>query len=341
MRPRNDVTTPTRRRFLGQAAALSLGGGMLTRAAVSPGGTPAVPPNRKALVAISLDLEMSRNFPTWDQTHWDYEKGNLNAETKAYAVEAAQRVRERGGVIHFFALGRVLEQEDTAWLASLVRDGHPVGNHTYDHVNLRATKTEDLQFRFRRAPWLIAGKDVPTVLRENIALTTSAMRDRLGIGPAGFRTPGGFTDGLRTRPDLQKMLQELGFKWVSSVYPAHPNSQPAEDPGPAVFEGIVKAQAASQPFVYPGGLIEVPMSPISDIGAFRNGRWKLDHFLRAIRSSVEWCIEHGACFDFLGHPSCLYVSDPQFKAVELICELVNQNRERAALCDLHEIARRA
>ena len=31
----------------------------------------------KALIAITLDLEMSRNFPTRETTHWDYEKGNL------------------------------------------------------------------------------------------------------------------------------------------------------------------------------------------------------------------------------------------------------------------------
>ena len=42
----------------------------------------------RALVAITLDLEMSRNFPTWDDTHWDYEKGNLNDETKKYTLEA-------------------------------------------------------------------------------------------------------------------------------------------------------------------------------------------------------------------------------------------------------------
>jgi hypothetical protein len=35
---------------------------------------------RKALIAITLDLEMARNYPTWDQTEWDYEKGNLTAE---------------------------------------------------------------------------------------------------------------------------------------------------------------------------------------------------------------------------------------------------------------------
>src|SRR5438128_10835695 len=50
----------------------------------------------KARVAISLDLEMARNFPHWTDTHWDYEKGNLNEETKRYALEAARRVKARG-----------------------------------------------------------------------------------------------------------------------------------------------------------------------------------------------------------------------------------------------------
>ena len=95
---------------------------------------------QKALVAISLDLEMSRHYPTWDQTHWDYEKGNLDGATKRYAVEGARRVKAKGGMIHFFALGQTMEQEDVGWLKEIVGQGHPVGNHTYDHVNVKATR---------------------------------------------------------------------------------------------------------------------------------------------------------------------------------------------------------
>ena len=51
----------------------------------------------KALIAITLDLEMSRHYPTWDQMHWDFEKGNLDAPTKRYAVEAARRVKAGAG----------------------------------------------------------------------------------------------------------------------------------------------------------------------------------------------------------------------------------------------------
>ena len=57
----------------------------------------------KAQIAITLDLEMSRNFPDWDDTHWDYEKGNLNEQTKHYTVEACRRVKSHGGVLHAFA----------------------------------------------------------------------------------------------------------------------------------------------------------------------------------------------------------------------------------------------
>jgi peptidoglycan/xylan/chitin deacetylase (PgdA/CDA1 family) len=299
-----------------------------------------------ALVAITLDLEMSRNFPTRETMHWDFEKGNLNAETKAYAVEAARRVKARGGRLHFFVVGRVLEQENVEWLKQLAADGHPLGNHTYDHVNVTATKPEDIQFRFQRSPWLIEGQKPADVIRENIRLTTTAMKSRLNVAPAGFRTPGGFGPGLADREDIQRMLLELGFKWISSKYPAHPINPPKEgdppmEPADELIAGIVAAQANAQPFVYPSGLVEVPMSPISDIGAFRTGRWKLEWFLRAIRAGVTWAIENQACFDFLGHPSCLYVTDPEFKTIDLMCDLVEKAGPKAKLADLEALSQRA
>jgi hypothetical protein len=314
-------------------AAAGLGGaGALSRSSASPR-------HDKALIAITLDLEMARNFPAWDDLHWDYEKGNLNADAKRYAVEAARRVKAHGGMIHFFAVGQVFEQENVDWLKELNQAGHPIGNHTYDHVYVLATKPEDIQYRFKRAPWLIEGKTPAQVIRENIQLCTDAMRTRLGFGPAGFRTPGGFADGLNGRADVQQMMLDLGFRWVSCKYPAHPYGNPGEAATKEVLDGLVQAQVAAQPFVYPTGLIDVPMSPISDIGAFRNARWKLDDFLRAIRLGVEWAIEHRAVFDLLSHPSVLYPHDPEFRVVELVCDLVKQAGDRAGIVDLDTIAK--
>src|SRR5262249_4056027 len=155
-----------------------------------------------------------------------------------------------------------------------------------------ATRLEDVQFRFRRAPWLIDGQKPLDVIRENVRLTTAALKVRLGVDPAGFRTPGGFANGLADRPDVQQLLRDAGVTWVSSQYPARPLGAAGQEPTAAVLDGLVGAQAAAQPFLYPGGLIEVPMSPISDIGAFRNGRWKLEWFLEAIRRGVEWALDN-------------------------------------------------
>lgn len=291
-----------------------------------------------ARIAITLDLEMSRHYPTWDDMHWDYEKGNLDDATKRYAVEAARRVKAKGGVVHFFSVARVLEQENVDWLKEIHRQGHPVGNHTYDHVNVLARTPDQIQFRFQRAPWLIEGKAPDRVIAENIAMAGRALRQRVGIEANGFRAPGGFYNGLKDRPDLQNMLLAQGFRWVSSLYPPHPATKPGEAPTPETFAGIVKAQALAQPFRYPSGLVEVPMSPISDVNAFRSCRWKLDSFLEAVRLGVEWAIENRAVYDFLAHPSCLGIADPEFRTIELITELVRKAGPKASIVGLDAIA---
>ena len=134
------------------------------------------------------------------------------------------------------------------------------------------------------------------------------------------------------------MLLDLGFRWASSMYPAHANSSPKQAPTDTVYDSIVQAQAKAQPFVYPTGLIEIPMSPISDIGAFRIGQWKLPWFIEAVRRAVAWAIEHKAVFDFLAHPSCLGVVDPKFETIDMICELVQSAGESAEFADLDQIA---
>ena len=173
------------------------------------------------------------------------------------------------------------------------------------------------------------------------ALTTAALKERCGITADGFRTPGGFGTGLRDRPDLQKMLRRQGFAWVSSLYPAHTSGVPKQEPGDAVYADIIRAQADAQPFAYPSGLIEVPMSPVSDVTAFRTHYWKLAWFLRAVRLAVEHAVKTGGTFDFLAHPSCLVVEDPAFEAVKLICDVVKDAGEKAAVVSLGALAERA
>jgi Polysaccharide deacetylase len=322
----------SRRAFLGGAVATTLG------AAALWARNTAAPDERKARISLTLDLEMSRHYPQRGMMEWDYEKGNLDADTKRYAAEAGKLVRERGGVIHYFCVGRVLEQPDVSWLKGLAAAGHPIGNHTYDHVNLKAKTPTECQFRFQRSPWLVRGKTVPQIVRENIEQCTVALKERAGIVPDGFRTPGGFSNGLDDRPDLQRLLLELGFKWVSSKYPFMSEGKPHEEPTPAIYAKITEAWTQTRPYVYPSGLIEVPMSPISDVHAFRSLQWKRDWFLKAIELAVERVIAEGATFDLLTHPSCLVVEDPHFETFKLICDLVDRAKGRAEIVGLDALA---
>jgi len=317
----------TRRQFAGAGAAV-----MAWR-----GGAQ----EKVALVSIALDCEMSAHYPTWEQTEWNYKKGDLDEATKEYAVGAARRVAAAGGKMHFFVVGRVFEHPSVAWLEEIVKLGHGVGNHTYDHVNVKATEVSQTQYRFARAPWLAHGKTATELIDQNIRMCAMAMKDRLGMKPNGFRTPGGFPNGLKDRPDLQNMLLAQGYTWVSSLYPRHPVKPDTGAPQAGELEAIPTVQEAAQPFVYPTGLLDIPMNPISDIGAFRNGRWKLEHFLKAIRMGVEWAIEKQAVFDFLAHPACLSAMDPEFRVIELICELVGKAGNRASLVNLETIAAQA
>ncbi|MCA9078037.1 MAG: polysaccharide deacetylase family protein [Planctomycetaceae bacterium] len=320
----------SRRSFLGAIAAGA--GASLVRGGEST--------ERKAQIAITLDLEMSRHYPTRGMMEWDFQKGNLDDATKRYSVEAAKITKERGGLIHFFCVGRVLEHESVEWLEEIHAGGHPIGNHTYDHVYVLAKTREEIQFRFKRSPWLIEGQEIDEVIRENIRRVELAMGQRTDIPVNGFRTPGGFAMGLEGREDIQQMLLDLGYTWASCKYPKHEYGEPMQEPSPEVYADIVRAQAEAQPFVYPTGLVEIPMSPISDVGAFRSTYWKLDYFLKAVRMGVEWAIENRAVFDFLAHPSCLVVEDPKFETIKLICDLVEQSNGQAEIVGLDAIAER-
>jgi peptidoglycan/xylan/chitin deacetylase (PgdA/CDA1 family) len=210
-----------------------------------------------------------------------------------------------------------LEQPDVEWLQELARQGHPIGNHTYDHVNVKAAKAAETQFRFQRAPWLVRGKSALEVIRENIRITTEALRDRAGIEVDGFRTPGGFASGLADRRDLQELMLDLGFKWVSSKYPPHAIIKPGQRPGEDVYASILEAQKDAQPFRYESGLIEIPMSPVSDVTAFRSQKWTLAEFTKAVTSGVGWARDNRKAFTLLAHPSCLVVEDPEFSLASL------------------------
>ena len=111
-----------RREFLKGIAALAIPAGL-------PSSADAATTN-SAQIAITYDLEMSRHYPKRGNTEWDYQKGNLDQDTKNYSVAAAKIAADNNVRLHFFLVGRVLEQDDISWLHEIHEMGHPSGSHS-------------------------------------------------------------------------------------------------------------------------------------------------------------------------------------------------------------------
>jgi peptidoglycan/xylan/chitin deacetylase (PgdA/CDA1 family) len=320
----------TRRNFIhGCFAAGAVG--------ISHQGKAGEPPTGPALVSISFNLEMMRGYPTPQHANWDYEKGNLDAATKKYALEAARRVKAAGGRINAFIIGSTLEQEDIEWLKELAREGHLLGNHSYDHVALKAATGDAIQHRFRRSPWLVAGRKPAEVIEENIRLAHVAVKQRLGVECAGFCSPSDYREGLVDRPDLQQLMLSLGYRWVcckSTGVPRELGAQGSEQ----ALQAIVAAQKETQPFVYPSGLIEIPRSVPADASLFRAARWSLSSYLEAVRRTLDWTVENRGLYHYVCHPALLSIEDPDMKIMDILCDTVRRHAGQATLADLNQVA---
>ena len=136
------------------------------------------------------------------------------------------------------------------------------------------------------------------------------------------------------------MLLEMGYTWVSSQY-TQPQDLKSSRPTKSNYAGIVRCVKASQPYVYPTGLLEIPLAPITDVNAFRSRRWRLEEFVESVRRSLQWAIEHGGVYDYCFHPSVMCIEDPGFQVVDMLCDEVRKAGKRAALVDLDTVAERA
>ena len=140
------------------------------------------------------------------------------------------------------------------------------------------------------------------------------------------------------RPDLQQMLVDQGFRWVQSRYPIHPPVPKGQQPSRQLLESVVDVLPGAQPAVYDSGLIEIPMSPPTDIIAFRVANWTLENYLLSIQLGVEKAIREKLVYVHLFHLGSIAPSDPEFRSIDLLCKLVGDAGDQAKLVTGDQIA---
>lgn len=260
-------------------------------------------------LSLTFDIEMCTNFPYWT-SQWNHRKGAIDEDSKLYMGKMLDVADTYGVKLQFFLVGSALEDPNIDYLKRMTAEGHAVDNHTYHHVNVKAQDIPQLQPVYADAPWQAAGLDALACIRREIRQTSAAITAKLGAAPTGFRTPGGFNNGLDDVPAVQKLLSDEGMEYASArfYFPVDPTRpRPAAD---TLRQAMETSVATLQPTRYPNGLPELPLAGITDIWAFRVldlDRWE---FIDVLKRGIDHAHANQQVLSLCFHPPVLAVRDP-------------------------------
>jgi len=262
-------------------------------------------------------VEMCTNFPYWT-SRWNHRKGALDADSKQYVLKMHEVARSYNVHLYCLLVGSSLEDPDIDYLKELVAAGHEVGNHTYTHLNVKATTIESLQAVYASAPWRAHGRTPLQVIHDEVRATNAAIQERLGVTVTGFGTPGAFSTGLADVPDVQSLLKEEGITHVTSHY-LHPASRGAKRPPLARLETALRKNVDKlQPYRYPSGLLEIAPMALTDIAAFRVldlDRWE---YVRLLKTAIDHAHANHYILSLAFHPPALAARDPHCDVLDSV-----------------------
>jgi hypothetical protein len=149
----------------------------------------------KGVASVSLDVD---NLWSYMKTHGDPGWERRPSYLPTFVPLVLDVLDDLGLRITFFVVGRDLERdENVEALAGIVRRGHEVGNHSFEHE-----------------PWL--HRYTAAQLEHEIAAAEEAITRSLGARPVGFRGP-----GYSWSPELLELLARRGYEYDASTLPTY------------------------------------------------------------------------------------------------------------------------
>ena len=268
-------------------------------------------------LSLTFDIEMCSNFPYWTSV-WDHRKGAIDEDSKLYMGKMLDVADKYGVKFQFFLVGKALEDPDIDYLKRMTAEGHAVDNHTYNHVSVKAQDIPQLQPVYASAPWRAAGLTALECIEREVRQTSTAITEKLGVAPTGFRTPGGFNNGLDDVPAVQEVLSDAGMQYASARY-YFPVDTEKKRPAAEVLNQAMEASIdALQPSRYPNGLPELPLAGITDIWAFRVldlDRWE---FIDVLKRGIDHAHANRQVLSLCFHPPVLAVRDPHCDMLDIV-----------------------
>ena len=294
-----------------------------------------LPEGVRCAVALSYDLEMCAGYSPVLINH-----GRIMQPLRDYTLRLCDTAEAFGVQLHFFYVVNGLEEPDIDYLREILRRGHVIDNHTYSHMLLSYPDPAQL------------GWELTTANRE--------LEARLGVESTVLRGPGGLPGGLDRLLANQQTILDSGFRWVSS----HMESTM----GKYGWEHDVAAPSRLQPYVYPTGLIEMPIQGWMDrlFFDFERNRdndameaWRLaeghrpvpdgwvcpwtdaaalDDWIAYNLAALDHAYDHGLLWVPTWHPYTHYLHDPANRALPALLAHARSKPEPVAVCTVRDAA---
>lgn len=149
----------------------------------------------RRLASVSLDLD---NLWSYLKIHGDPDWRTRPSYLQTLVPHALDTLDALGLRITFFIVGADAEDaRNTAVLREIVRRGHEVGNHSFEHE-----------------PWM--HRNTPEQLDAEIERADRAITAATGARPVGFRGP-----GFSWCPELLQVLERRGYLFDASTFPTY------------------------------------------------------------------------------------------------------------------------
>ncbi|HOR26631.1 MAG TPA: polysaccharide deacetylase family protein [Candidatus Sumerlaeota bacterium] len=241
---------------------------------------------RRPMLCLRMDLDtlFTPYFNKWLERFGD---GELQ-----YVPRLLDQARELEVPLHFFAQGMgVIQYPDL--LRRILAAGFAVDSHLHTH---RITLIDDYGLIFEEV------------------LTAEHLLKSIGAAPTGIGATGMYPEGIDGREDVQRLLMERGYHWVSSRF------------------NLKRTLHEMQPYRYPNGLLELPCAGWSDFTWFYasdqptlpeydvGGSPTLEQFIRHVQDLTTLAARDGLILAVCLHPGLLAAHDPELHCVPRVIQ---------------------
>ncbi|RJS85711.1 hypothetical protein CW702_00800 [Candidatus Bathyarchaeota archaeon] len=277
-----------------------------------------LPEGCRCAVVITYDTDMAGGYSPTGVCH-----GRTAPFLMDYIYRLCEVAEDFGIKLQFFQIANGLELESVvSHVKSLLKRGHAVDCHTYNHVNLAYASSKELSEDLKRANELFERK--------------LGFKSRILRGPGGYRH-------LDLKVENQKVILENGFTLVSGEFDY--DLLKHKD-----WRYMASAPSRNLPFIYPSGLIEVPIQGWTDRAwfdsyrivnprAYRDWRLRYGHkpvpegwrcpwtdrgalsdWIKVNVDCLNYAYEHRLVWVLCWHPYSHYLHDPDNKVLPTFLE---------------------